>query len=403
MNLVILTTVSFPVGMAPTNRIISYSKGIVNLGHNVKVICLIPTEKEDGEIRNKKILGEYEGIKYEYAPGVTSWSGHGKNRITKLLLFVKGLVNSIKIIKKQNDSTGIDGLSIYTNSTFHIVFFYFVSRVLKIPYIREVSEYPNFIKRKQKDITHVIYRYFYEKYMYKLFDAMIIETKTLIKYYRPLLKKSAKILQVPMTVEPDRFIGIERKTLDTSKLITYCGNLYEEDGISILIKAFKRVCDRFDNVKLILIGDIYNNPFYTKYKTLIKMLEIKDKVIFKGRLNRNEVPVYLCNSEVLVLASPTSLRSTGSLPSKLGEYLSTGNPVVVTGVGEIPDYLKDNVNAFIATPDSVESFAEKINYVLSHYEKAKKIGLNGRKIAVEYFNYMPQSQRIIDFVTKLHD
>jgi len=64
-------------------------------------------------------------------------------------------------------------------------------------------------------------------------------------------------------------------------------------------------------------------------------------------------------AKILALARPKSKVADAGFPSKLTEYLSTGNPVVVTRVGEIPYYLKDNVHAFLTEPDSVNSFAER--------------------------------------------
>lgn len=45
MNIIILVNDAFPIGMAAANRILSYSKGNVELSHFVKVICLRPTKK----------------------------------------------------------------------------------------------------------------------------------------------------------------------------------------------------------------------------------------------------------------------------------------------------------------------------------------------------------------------
>jgi len=47
----------------------------------------------------------------------------------------------------------------------------------------------------------------------------------------------------------------------------------------------------------------------------------KNRIIFTGRLNRNEVAKY-------------------GFPIKLGEYLSTGKPIIVTSVGMFIFFLK---------------------------------------------------------------
>jgi glycosyltransferase involved in cell wall biosynthesis len=78
----------------------------------------------------------------------------------------------------------------------------------------------------------------------------------------------------------------------------------------------------------------------------------------------------------------------------LGEYLSTGKPTIVTKVGDIPIYLKDNVNAFLVEPDDNKAFAEKIKFVLDNYENALFVSKEGKKLTQTIFNYLYQSKRL---------
>jgi glycosyltransferase involved in cell wall biosynthesis len=88
-------------------------------------------------------------------------------------------------------------------------------------------------------------------------------------------------------------------------------------------------------------------------------------------------------------------------PSKLTEYLATGVPIVITKVGEIPLYLKDNINAFISESDSVDAFASKLDFVLNNYEFAKQIASKGKELTNTIFNYNYQAKRIIQFIETL--
>jgi glycosyltransferase involved in cell wall biosynthesis len=88
-------------------------------------------------------------------------------------------------------------------------------------------------------------------------------------------------------------------------------------------------------------------------------------------------------------------------PSKLTEYLATGNPVVVTKVGEIPLYLKDDVSAFLSEPGSIDSFAGRLDFVLGNYEFAQRVGLKGKELTLTIFNYNFQSKRMIAFIDSL--
>lgn len=130
-------------------------------------------------------------------------------------------------------------------------------------------------------------------------------------------------------------------------------------------------------------------------------MELEDKVIFVGKLKKEEVPQFLVNADLLLLDRPATKRSEGGFPTKLGEYLATGNPVVVTSVGEIPNYLEDGKSAFLAVPDSIESFKSKILEALSDENKAKQIGLNGKKIAETFFDYNVQAKIMNEFLRKI--
>ena len=89
---------------------------------------------------------------------------------------------------------------------------------------------------------------------------------------------------------------------------------------------------------------------------------------------------------ILALARPPSHQADGGFPTKLGEYLATGNPVCVTKTGGIPDYLSDEGNAFLAEPGSVESFCDALMRATADPLRAKKVGKNGRATAEKSFS-----------------
>jgi glycosyltransferase involved in cell wall biosynthesis len=118
-------------------------------------------------------------------------------------------------------------------------------------------------------------------------------------------------------------------------------------------------------------------------------------------MSRTEIPSYLCNARVLALARPRSRIADAGFPSKLTEYLATGKPVVVTKVGEIPVYLKDNETAFLSEPDSVNAFADRLDYALKNYEFARQVGKRGKELAGTIFSYNFQAKNMMEFISKL--
>lgn len=228
-------------------------------------------------------------------------------------------------------------------------------------------------------------------------DLFGVMTKTLISHYQSLAKPDAKFLHLPMTVDLSRFNNITDTDAFVKPYIGYTGVLSnQKDGVDVLIKAFARVADKYPSLQLCLAGFYsYDVPVQEK---LIADFGLQERIHYIGTLKRDQIPPFICNASVLVLSRPDSHQAQGGFPTKLGEYLATGNPVCVTKVGEIPDYLEDNVSAFMAEPGDVDSFANALDRALCDEANAKRVGANGRKVAEENFDAEKQAKRLLQFL-----
>ena len=98
---------------------------------------------------------------------------------------------------------------------------------------------------------------------------------------------------------------------------------------------------------------------------------------------------------ICALARPDSLQSKCGFPTKLGEYLLTENPVVVTNVGDISLFLKDQESAFISSPN-YDEFANKLRFVLQNPELAQLVGRKGCRVALEHFNAKTEIEKMLN-------
>ena len=202
---------------------------------------------------------------------------------------------------------------------------------------------------------------------------------------------------VNMTVDPTRFSTV-RKTED-EKYIAYCGTLLNnKDGVDQLIRAFSITHQTFPDVKLYIIGKAPEEEEECANKDLVYDLHLENHVVFTGIIPAAEMPQVLKNSVALALARPDNMQAKYGFPTKLGEYLLTGNPVVVTAVGDIPIFLHDGKNALVSEPDNNAAFATKLNWVLLHDAEAAIIGENGCQTALESFNSEIETQKIVNAI-----
>jgi glycosyltransferase involved in cell wall biosynthesis len=81
----------------------------------------------------------------------------------------------------------------------------------------------------------------------------------------------------------------------------------------------------------------------------------------------------------------------------------TGNPVVVTKVGDIPLFLKDGESALLADADDTQAFAEKLCWALEHPVESAKTGECGRDVAMKCFNSYSETQKIIKAIGIEHN
>jgi glycosyltransferase involved in cell wall biosynthesis len=233
----------------------------------------------------------------------------------------------------------------------------------------------------------------------KEIDLVAVMTKTLRAHYQQLASPEARFIHLPMTVNINRFEKLHACPKGLKKpYIAYTGTFNnQKDGVDILINAFAKLADQYKEYTLYLAG-FYHYDMSVNDQ-LVKGYGLDNRIINVGSLTKDEVPGLLQNASLLVMARPDSRQAKGGFPTKLGEYLATGNPVCVTKVGEIHDYLVDNQSAYFAEPGNVDSFAEAMERALSNPEGARVVGSNGKRIAETIFDTNVQGKRLLDFLS----
>ena len=229
-------------------------------------------------------------------------------------------------------------------------------------------------------------------------DLFAVMTETLIEHYSKMSKSEAKFMLLPMTVDLSRFDNITSvDNIYHRPYIAFAGTMNNhKDGVDVLIKSFAKIAGQYPKYHLYLAGFWHNDVLMQE--KLIEEFGLKERIHYLGMLNREQIPPFVCNASVLALSRPNSHQAQGGFPTKLGEYLATRNPVCVTKVGEIPNYLKDNVSAYMAEPGDVDSFADALDRALQDPDNARQVGTNGRIVAEESFSAEVQSKRLAIFL-----
>ena len=230
----------------------------------------------------------------------------------------------------------------------------------------------------------------------KSLEGLIVISQALKQYFISKGIQENKIHVVNIIVDEERFKGL-KPDANVEKYIAYCGNASNnKDGVDQLIKAFSVVKRAGYKIKLYIIGPVQDNKDYRDNLELIKKLNLEDGVVFTGIVSSAEMPQMLVNAQILALDRPDNLQAKYGFPTKLGEYLISGVPVVATSVGDIPLLLEHKKNILLSVPNNQDDFANNIMWVLDNPEDAKRIGVEGRRAAQELFNAKTETNKLLN-------
>jgi len=270
-------------------------------------------------------------------------------------------------------------------------FFFFASR--KTILFHECTEYPDIYGK-----NNALHLY---NSLSKRFNGIFVISHAIKNYFIQHGVEERKLHIYPMLVEPQRFETCEYNT-EALPYIAYCGDMGgNKDGLWDLIEAYRLFYQKHPDIKLYLIGDTKDAKLYEELQNKVKILGLEKEVVFTGRIDREQMPSYLCQAAVLVLARPNNYQARGGFPTKLGEYLATGKPVVITKTGEIELYLEDNKDCFLVEPDDPQVFADRLCDVFTDYNFALRVGQEGKKKVYHEFNYKVQTSKIIKIIESL--
>jgi glycosyltransferase involved in cell wall biosynthesis len=388
---------------AGSNRLLSLAIGLSKYCEKVNLIIYEPYQNEK-EKEEWSLEGNHNGIFYQYAsPRVVD--GYLNIRFYK---YLGRFLDQLKLFKKIIAECRYVDIIWLDSSIFSLQ----LAQELRRKYPKkdlfiEQSEFLDIFLYNKGNFLHRFdgnrRKKLFEKKVFPILDGLALMTRTLHKHYENFSNPRPRMLHLPMTVNLERFENIKPMPEEFRQpYIAFVGVMNDaKDGVSNLIKAFNLIKNQFLEYKVYLVGAWnYDTPIHLE---LIKSFRLEDRVFWMKEYSRDAIPSIIGNADLLVLPRPDSKQAQGGFPTKLGEYLATGNPVCATSVGEIPDYLTDNESVFFAQPGSVESFAEAMRRALSDPENAKRVGLNGKKVAQKEFNKDIQAKKLHQFLLELQD
>lgn len=360
----------FSYGSASSNRLLAYANSAVELGYKVEIVAFLRLEVKDYHPK--------QGITIR---GLSPCKIRSKI-LSKLLSFFTSIWFLLTAIKKE------DRLLLY-GSAEYLPFFIWLR---KSQTYFEVTEFPELFKPRT-------YPWLYYKNLWKKLKGILVISNNLKQYFIDNGVEPEKVHVINMIVDPKRFEGITCSH-KKEKSIVYCGNINKDskDGVGDLIASFIRYHKKYSDRKLYIIGPIVSQVQKKKYEEYLSQYKANDSVYFTDSVSPSKIPQYFVDAEMLVLARPDNDQAKYGFPTKLGEYLLSGRPVVLTNVGNISDFLLDGQSAYIAQPGNIISISDKMIEVSSNKDLAEQIAKKGKEVALKKFNSSIETAKLLSIM-----
>lgn len=394
MKVYIITDVDLNVPGAVVSRLLSYSRGLAE--HGVTVIsCWLGNERTVSD----KFVTQYPGLNFWFGQSSPA-KVRGPLRMVRTYSAARELARYINEKHNPKDSTAIIYYGMLIPERMPIQD---ICDRLNIPTFDEITEFP-YLARKNRILRRIQYQVYMDRYLPRNHAVLCISgaIRSFIDEHLKRFKSRTVTHLYGIMVEADRFApenAPAKLHTDPERYIAYCGTMYgDKDGIPDLIRAFAHARKTFSDLKLVLIGDNSDRQRLENVFNLIDLLSLRNDVIFTGRIDFPDMHRLLCGAAALVLSKPDNVQNQGAFPTKLGEYLACGRPVITTKVGDIPLFLTDGETAFLAPGSDPEAFSGKISECLLNESLASEVARKGRRLAETVFNYRLKAQELKSYL-----
>lgn len=192
--------------------------------------------------------------------------------------------------------------------------------------------------------------------------ALLLDEKKITTIYRGRNIDSFPVSHPSVTQTPFIFLTVAR--------------LMRRKGYMELFEACKKLVINGFDFKVRIAGD--GNDF-EYFVNAVSRLKIQDRVEFLK--NRADVPELLASSHCFVF--PSHYEGQGG---SLVEAMLAAKPIVASDIEVFSEQITDGESGKLFKVFDAADLADKMEWVLKHYDEAVILGLKAREIAVRRFN-----------------
>ena len=380
-----------------TKKIFYWSPSLVNIATNIAVInsaysmnrydkkfdCYIINffgefERYNSIILNKKIklINYFNKSIINYLPKY----GKIKSRFSFFVIFLMSFFPLKKLISERKPDYIVIHLITSLPLILLMLFNFETKFILRISGLPKLTLFRKFIWRNALKKIHLVTCPTLKTQEYILKQNLVSKDKIELLYdpvvnVREIQKKRNEKLSIP--IQDDYYCAI--------------GRLTKQKNFMFLCKAFKKIINKYPNIRLLIIGEGEQKKILTHY-------------IKKNNLEKNIFLIGFLDNIFYILS-----RSKGFILSSLWE--DPGFVLVEAAFCKVPiissdcdngpkELIKDNINGILFKSNNIENFLIKFDEFIKLEKNSNKLLLNNLKMSKKFtlFNHYLNFEKILNDV-----
>ena len=385
-KIIIFGNLDIPEGSAGATRCIAFGKIAKSCGYDPIVLGV-------NYARNSKIKGEYNGIKYELIDfDELGFKGRHRKKRNKALK-----ENVLKWLNEHCSKEDTASIIMY-NVKAELKWLLKYSKEEDIPLIKDVVEW--YDKNNFNGIAGM-FNYIEDRigllYYNKKCKNIIAISSLFERYYK---SKKCNVVRIPTILDVAEFDNNYSEADDIVK-IAYAGSPMKKDYISNVVKSMLLLDDSDrEKIKIHFYGITWEY-FLSNGITEEQKDMLEGYVICHGRVSFDEVKNGVSKANYTILLRPNERYANAGFPTKVGESMAMGIPVIANITSDLDLYLHENVEGIVCENETPEACAVALKKAINVNTAIRnEMRKNARRQAEKSFDYRMYTNDFGNFLEK---
>ncbi len=191
-------------------------------------------------------------------------------------------------------------------------------------------------------------------------------------------------------VDPSEIVTARSELLteyQERRILLSVSRLIPTKGIDLNIRALKYLVSRYENLLYLVVGD---GPERANLERLVRELNLTQHVMFIGQVPHKRAMEYMPICDVFTL--PSWQETFGLVYI---EAMAHGKPVIAVQGQGVDGIVVHGENGLLIKPRDTNTIVEALDYLLSHPEEAKAMGVRARKVVLENYTWERNAEKTI--------